>query len=228
MKRFLLEASQGKFKIYAFVQQLGQDLLVSIWGGTRPHLGAVGMATPRPSLEDPKKWSATSSIFTYIGHKEDVLVRPISEKLAAQWRGNVDRVSSSQFPPFLLLLFHPILMGIPGDGVYFRVVGMHRLFHEEESIPLFFESVQGQCSAQSHILKFILSDNDCDGFPGNTVDFDYGLRELVNQFSLLINVMLLHCIHLNNRHTFLLLRILFSPVSLPPNITIEVLVNALF
>ncbi len=89
MKRFLLEVSQGKFKIYGFVQQLGQDLLVSIWGGTRPHLGAVGMATPRPSLQNPQKWSATSSNFTFIGHKEDVLVKPVSEKLAARWRGNV-------------------------------------------------------------------------------------------------------------------------------------------
>jgi len=89
MKKFLLEVSQGRFKIHGFVQQLGQDLLVSIWGGTRPHLGAVGMATPRPSLEDPRKWSATSSNFTFIGHKEDALVKPVSEKLATQWRGNV-------------------------------------------------------------------------------------------------------------------------------------------
>jgi hypothetical protein len=89
MKRFLLEVSQGKFRIHGFVQQLGQDLLVSIWGGTLPHLGAVGMATPRPSLEDPGKWSATSSTFTFVGHKEDALVKPVSEKLAARWRGNV-------------------------------------------------------------------------------------------------------------------------------------------
>jgi len=89
MESFLLEVSQGKFRIHGFVQQLGQDLLVSIWGGTRPHLGAVGMATPRPSLENPQKWSATSSNFTFIGHKEDALVKPVSEKLAARWRGNV-------------------------------------------------------------------------------------------------------------------------------------------
>ena len=89
MESFLLEVSQGKFRIHGFVQQLGVDLLVSIWGGTRPHLGAVGMATPRPSLKDPKKWSATSSNFTFVGHKEDALVKPVSEKLAAQWRGNV-------------------------------------------------------------------------------------------------------------------------------------------
>ena len=89
MKRSLVEVSQGKFKIFGLVQQLGMDYLVSIWGGTLPHIGAVGMATPRPSLKDPAKWSATSSNFTFIGHKEDAVVKPIAEKLAAQCKGNV-------------------------------------------------------------------------------------------------------------------------------------------
>ena len=89
MKRAFFEVSQGKFKLFGLVQQLGPDLLVSIWGGTLPHIGAVGMATPRPSLSDPEKWSATSSNFTFVGHKEDAVVKPIAEKLAAQCRGNV-------------------------------------------------------------------------------------------------------------------------------------------
>jgi hypothetical protein len=89
MKRFLVEISKGRFKIHGLVQEVGQDILVSIWGGTRPHIGAVAMAIPRPSLKNQKKWSATSSNFTFIGHKEDALVKKISEKLAAQLRRNV-------------------------------------------------------------------------------------------------------------------------------------------
>ena len=89
MKRFLVEISRGRFKIRGFVQEVGQDILVSVWGGTRPHIGAVGMAIPRPSLSNPKKWSATSSNFTFVGHKEDVFVKKISEKLAARLRKNV-------------------------------------------------------------------------------------------------------------------------------------------
>jgi len=69
MKRYSFEVSKGRFKIQALVQRVGQDILVSMWGGTLPHIGAVGMATPRPSLRDPKKMSATSSTFTYVGHK---------------------------------------------------------------------------------------------------------------------------------------------------------------
>jgi hypothetical protein len=89
MKRFLVEISKGRFKIHGLVQEVGQDILVSIWGGTRPHIGAVAMAIPRPSLKNQKKWSATSSNFTFIGHKEDALVKKISEKLAAHLRRNV-------------------------------------------------------------------------------------------------------------------------------------------
>jgi hypothetical protein len=89
MKRFLVEISKGRFKIHGFVQEVGQDLLISIWGGTRPHIGAIGIAVPRPSLKNPKKWSATSSNFTFSGHKEDIVVKKFSEKLASRLRRNV-------------------------------------------------------------------------------------------------------------------------------------------
>ena len=89
MKRFKVEISKGPFRIHGHVQEMGQDLLVSIWGGTKPHIGAVGVAIPRPGLRDPRKWSATSSNFTFIGHKEDILVKQISERLASQLRRNV-------------------------------------------------------------------------------------------------------------------------------------------
>ena len=89
MKRFLVEISKGGFKIQGLVQEVGQDLLVSIWGGTRPHIGAIGIGVPRPSLKNPKKWSATSSNFTFLGNKEDIMVKKFSEKLASRLRRNV-------------------------------------------------------------------------------------------------------------------------------------------
>ena len=89
MKRYSFEVSKGRFKIQALVQRVGQDILVSMWGGTLPHIGAVGMATPRPSLRDPKKMSATSSTFTYVGHKEDIVVKRVSELLASRLKTKV-------------------------------------------------------------------------------------------------------------------------------------------
>ncbi len=62
---------------------IGDDILVCIWGGARPHIGAVAAAQPRPSLADHKKKSATCSVLTYPGHKEDEIVKPVSEHLSA-------------------------------------------------------------------------------------------------------------------------------------------------
>ncbi len=89
MKRWTAKVSKGQLTIHAFIQQMGQDILVSIWGGTHPHIGAVAMAVPRPSLKDSKKVSATSSNFTFVGHKEDLLVKKISEKIASRLKTNV-------------------------------------------------------------------------------------------------------------------------------------------
>ena len=89
VKRFQVEVVKGRLKIHGLVQEIGQDILVSIWGGTRPHIGAVGIAVPRPSLRDPKKWSATSSNFTFVGHKEDAPVKKMSEELSARLERNV-------------------------------------------------------------------------------------------------------------------------------------------
>ena len=88
MRRFLVHTSKGRFRIEGLVQAVGGDLLVCLWGGT-PHIGAVGIAQPRPSLKDSEEWSATTSNFTFPGHKEDALVKEISEALAAGLRRNV-------------------------------------------------------------------------------------------------------------------------------------------
>ena len=64
------------------------DVIVIITGGW-DHVGAVGLAVPRPSLLDPDILSATSSILTMPGHKEDVLVKDISERLAAATERNI-------------------------------------------------------------------------------------------------------------------------------------------
>ena len=64
------------------------DVVVLITGG-RDHIGAVGLAVPRPSLFDKNGVSATSSILTMLGHKEDELVKYVSEKLAADTERNI-------------------------------------------------------------------------------------------------------------------------------------------
>ncbi len=73
----------GAYDLQAEALRLGPDWVVCIWGGEAPHVGAVAMATPRPSLADPEVLSATASVFTYVGHKEDDLAKAAAEVLSA-------------------------------------------------------------------------------------------------------------------------------------------------
>ena len=80
---FMVRTAEGAYDLEASVRWIGKDLLVAIWGGEKPHIGAVSLAQPRPSLKDPKDTSATASVICMLGHKEDELAKAISEVLAA-------------------------------------------------------------------------------------------------------------------------------------------------
>jgi gallate decarboxylase subunit D len=83
MRRIRVARTRGSFRVVADALFIGDDLLVSISGGTHPHIGAVAMAVPRPSLEDPRSTSSTSSVLTRIGHKEDEIVKRVSEEMSS-------------------------------------------------------------------------------------------------------------------------------------------------
>jgi len=80
---FKVKTNEGAYDLEASVRLIGQDLLVAIWGGEKPHIGAVSVAQPRPSLKDPEIRSATASVICLPGHKEDELAKAVSEILAA-------------------------------------------------------------------------------------------------------------------------------------------------
>ena len=80
---FNVKTNEGAYDLEASVRFVGQDVLVAIWGGEKPHIGAVSVAQPRPSLKDPEITSATASVICLTGHKEDELVKATSEILAA-------------------------------------------------------------------------------------------------------------------------------------------------
>lgn len=72
------------YRLEASVRLIGEDLLVAVWGGEKPHIGAVAVAQPRPSLTPPHdQTSATASVICLLGHKEDDFAKLAAEKLAA-------------------------------------------------------------------------------------------------------------------------------------------------
>ena len=46
---------------------MGEDLCVTIGGGDKPHIGAVALGVPAPSLHTPGKMNASVSILTLTG-----------------------------------------------------------------------------------------------------------------------------------------------------------------
>lgn len=86
---FTVTTREGRWDISATVHFIGKDLLVAIWGGDTPHIGAVAAAQPRPSLKDPEVVSASTSVICYVGHKEDSLAKAASEYLAATFNTRV-------------------------------------------------------------------------------------------------------------------------------------------
>ena len=61
---------------------MGEDLVVAVGGGGRPHVGSVVLAQPGPSRSPGRTWSASCSVLTIPPHKEEPLARGIATSLA--------------------------------------------------------------------------------------------------------------------------------------------------
>lgn len=68
---------------------VGDDLVLLLYGGEKPHIGTVVLAQPRPSLCDKSQMSATSSILNIVGHKDEYVCRKMAEAVAAKLQTNV-------------------------------------------------------------------------------------------------------------------------------------------
>lgn len=68
---------------------MGEDACIILTGGDRPHLGAVAVGQPRPSLADPEKVSVTLSNITLLGHKDDILARRVAVGVTPKLAVNV-------------------------------------------------------------------------------------------------------------------------------------------
>lgn len=103
---------RGRIKINLKAIDMGTDLCVVITGGEQPHLGAVALSVKRPSLDDPQKISASTSVLTLVGHKEDSVAKKASHTLASQLNKNVvvtcgihvDDIQANEFDDVLDLL----------------------------------------------------------------------------------------------------------------------------
>ena len=86
---FNVKTNLGEYDLEAYGRFVGNSLLIAIWGGERPHIGAVAVAQPRPSLKDPKMTSASVSVICLLGHKEDDIAKACSEVLSSALNADV-------------------------------------------------------------------------------------------------------------------------------------------
>lgn len=86
---FSVSTCKGSFDLTANIQIIGRDILIAIWGGDTPHIGAVAAAQSQASIVDPEKNNATVSVICFSGHMEDNLVKPMAGKIALSTGSNV-------------------------------------------------------------------------------------------------------------------------------------------
>ena len=79
----------GPYQVQISAVSVGDDFLVVVRGGDKPHIGAVAVSIPRPSLADSEEVSSSTSVFTLVGHKEDDLAKMLAGKIAATLERNV-------------------------------------------------------------------------------------------------------------------------------------------
>lgn len=64
--------------------RIGNDILICLEGGTKPHIGCVVQAVPRPSLTGDGSGSATASVLNLTGHKDEYICRKLAEKICSK------------------------------------------------------------------------------------------------------------------------------------------------
>ncbi len=84
-----IKTNEGAFDLEATARFIGDDLLVVIYGGDKPHIGAVAVAHSHPSLKDPNKPTVTASLISIPGHKEDEIALSTAKQLASAFRTTV-------------------------------------------------------------------------------------------------------------------------------------------
>ena len=62
---------------------LGEDILLCLQGGEKPHIGCVIQAIPRPSLLKDGSISVTSSVLNVTGHKDEVLCQTLAHQVCS-------------------------------------------------------------------------------------------------------------------------------------------------
>jgi hypothetical protein len=75
------DAESGR-RVVAWVTSVGEDIVVAVGGGERPHVGCVVLAQPQSPKTKMGEWSASCSVLTIPPHKEEPIARGIATRVS--------------------------------------------------------------------------------------------------------------------------------------------------
>lgn len=75
-------AGAGRLGVHGVLIATGDGLVVSLAGGERPHVGAVGVGVPYASPRHPGETRASASVLALTAHRDDEVARPLAELVA--------------------------------------------------------------------------------------------------------------------------------------------------
>lgn len=71
------------------IDKIGEDYLIEVSGGEKPHIGCTVIAQSRPSLNNDNNAAATISEINLLGHKDNYICRILAEKLCISKKATV-------------------------------------------------------------------------------------------------------------------------------------------
>ena len=89
VRRFEVPVAGSAYALEAVCVECGADLVVVVGGGSRYHVGAVGLTISLPSLKDAGKLTQSTYQVPVPGHKEEALAREGSRLLSQRLGRNV-------------------------------------------------------------------------------------------------------------------------------------------
>lgn len=75
-----VSVGEGRWEVWCKAVFLGEDLIITVGGGEKDHVGSVVISIPRKSRARESMLSVTSSVFNVSGHKDEVIIREVAEK----------------------------------------------------------------------------------------------------------------------------------------------------
>ena len=83
MRSQTFTCGKAPYLVSAAAAFCGQDVVLIVGGGTVPHIGAIAVAMPRPSLSPGGRPSASASVICALGHKDDLPARDAALRLSS-------------------------------------------------------------------------------------------------------------------------------------------------